>query len=203
MDKLFFPESVVVFGVSPVQANLAKYTVMNLGLFKYPGRVYCVGRDDGEVFGKKIYRSVAEIGSTPDLAVFLIPAKDIPEAMEACGKAGIRRCVIQSGGFSEYADSGRSLEQELLDTASRYKMRFTGPNCVGIMNMENGMILPFFPLDPAKMKKGHVSVLAQSGGVVIDCMRLFELDNIGFSKMVSMGNKLNVDENDYLEYLAR
>jgi acetate---CoA ligase (ADP-forming) len=201
MDKLFFPESIVVFGVSPVQANLAKHTVMNLGLFKYPGRVYCVGRDDGEVFGKKIYRSVAEIGSAPDLAVFLIPAKSIPGAMEECGKAGIRRCIIQSGGFSEYADSGRSLEQELLDTASLFNMRFAGPNCVGIMNMENGMVLPFFPLDPAKMKKGPVSVLAQSGGVVIDCMRLFELDNIGFSKMVSMGNKLNVDENDYLEYL--
>lgn len=202
MHKLFFPESVVVFGVSPDQANLAKYIVMNLGLFNYQGRVYCVGRDSGEVFGKAIHKSVAEIGCAPELAVFLIPARAIPEAVEACGKAGIKQAIIESGGFSEFADSGRKLEAELLEAAARHGMRFVGPNCISIINMENGMALPFIPLDPTKTKKGPVSVLAQSGGIIVDFMRLFELDNVGFSKMVSMGNKLNLDESDFLEYLA-
>ncbi len=202
MQKLFFPESIVVYGVSPVQSNLARNIVMNLTNFKYTGKIYCVGREEGEVFGRKIHKSISEIGCAPDLAVFLIPAKGIPEAVDSCGSAGVRCCVIESGGFSEFADESRSLEKDLLDIAARNNMRFVGPNCIGIINLENGMTLPFVPFDPSKMKKGPVSVLAQSGGVVVDFSRLFELENIGFSKMVSMGNKLNVNEADLLEYLV-
>ena len=201
MQKLFFPDSVVVFGVSPVESNLAKYIVMNLRNFGYTGKIHCVGRESGEVFGKKIHQSVSEIGCTPDLAVFLIPAKGIPDAIEGCANAGIKRCVVESGGFSEFAEESQSLEKELLDIAARNEMRFVGPNCIGIVNLENGMALPFVPMDASKVKKGPVSVLAQSGGVVVDFTRLFELENIGFSKMVSMGNKLNVNETDLLEYL--
>lgn len=202
MQKLFFPGSIVVFGVSPAEANLAKYIVMNLKNFGYTGQVHCVGREGGEVFGTKIHQSIGEIGCSPDLAVFLIPAKGVPDAVESCGNAGIRRCVVETGGFSEFAEEGRSLEQELQDISSRYEMKFVGPNCIGIVNLENGMCLPFVPMDASKVKKGAVSLLAQSGGVVVDFTRLFELENIGFSKMVSMGNKLNVNEADFLEYLV-
>lgn len=202
MQKLFFPESIVVFGVSPVQSNLAKYIVMNLRNFGYTGKIHCVGRDSGEVFGSKIHKNINDVGCTPDLAVFLIPAKAVPNAVEACGNAGIRRCVVESGGFSEFADSGKSLEKDLLDIAARSGMRFVGPNCIGIVNLENGMTLPFVPMDASNVKKGPVSVLAQSGGVIVDFTRLFELENIGFSKMVSMGNKLNINESDLLEYLV-
>ncbi|MGV8058091.1 MAG: acetate--CoA ligase family protein [Smithellaceae bacterium] len=202
MNKLFFPESIIVFGVSPREENLAKNIVMNLGLFGYSGKVYCVGRDNGEVFGRTIYRSITEIGCIPDLAVFLIPAKWIPEAVDACGMVGIRRCVIESGGFSEFAEESKSLEEKILEIAARHNMRFMGPNCIGIINMENGIALPFTPWYPTNMKKGVVSVLAQSGGIVTDLARFFELENIGFSKMVSMGNKLDLDENDFLEYLV-
>jgi len=202
MQKLFFPESIVVFGVSPVESNLAKYIVMNLINFGYTGKIHCVGRDDGEVFGKKIHKSLDEIGCVPDLAIFLIPAKGVPDGFAACGNKGIRRCVVQCGGFSEFASEKSTLETELVSIAERNGIRFVGPNCVGILNLENGMVLPFVPLYPQKVKKGNVSVLAQSGGVVMDFTRLFELENIGFSKMVSMGNKLNVNETDLLEYLV-
>ena len=154
------------------------------------------------MFGRKIHKSLAEIGCDPDLAVFLIPAKGVPDGVEACGNTGIRRCVVQCGGFSEFADENSTLETELISIAERNEIRFVGPNCVGILNLENGMVLPFVPLYPSKVKKGNVSVLAQSGGVVMDFTRLFELENIGFSKMVSMGNKLNVNETDLLEYLV-
>ncbi len=201
MHKLFFPKSIVVFGVSAELKNLAKYIVMNLDLFKYTGRVYCIGRENGEVFGRKIYQSVAQLGGAPELAVFLIPAKGVPESLDSCGRAGITHAVIESGGFSEFADESRSMEKNLLASAASHGMRFMGPNCISIINLENGMALPFVPLDPSKMRKGAVSVLAQSGGVVVDFTRLFEIENIGFSKMVSMGNKLDLNECDFLEYL--
>lgn len=202
MQKLFFPESIVVYGVSPAGSNLARNIVMNLTKFNFTGRIHCVGRESGEVFGTKIHKNVSEIGCAPDLAVFLIPAKGVPAAMEECARAGIRRCVIESGGFSEFADESRTLEDDLVDISARNGMRFVGPNCIGIINQENGMALPFITFEPEKIKKGTVSVLAQSGGVVVDFSRLFELENIGFSKMVSMGNKLNVNEADLLEFLV-
>ncbi|PKN05404.1 MAG: hypothetical protein CVU74_01940 [Deltaproteobacteria bacterium HGW-Deltaproteobacteria-9] len=76
-----------------------------------------------------------------------------------------------------------------------------GPNCIGAVNLDNGLVLPFFPIYPEAMKKGPVSIISQSGGLIIDVMRLLILENIGFNKALSIGNKLDLNECDYLEFL--
>lgn len=200
MQKLFYPESVVVFGVSNAPANMGRVIVGNLDSFGFKGAVYLVGHEGGHLNGREIYRKVEDIDGDPDLAVFLIPARFIPEALNACGEKGIRHAVIESAGFTEYGEEGKELEKELLDVAQKWNIRFVGPNCLGVINLENGLTLPFAPIDPASTKRGHVSLAAQSGGVVIDSMRIFSLENIGFNKMVSIGNKLDLNENDYLNY---
>ncbi len=123
------------------------------------------------------------------------------EALDACGRKGIRYAIIESGGFSEFAEQGRDLEREVLDIARRWGMRVVGPNCISIINLENGLVLPFVPLEDREVKKGNISIVAQSGGVALDCMRLLSYENLGASKMVSMGNKLDANENDFLDYL--
>ncbi|MBT8489414.1 MAG: CoA-binding protein, partial [Deltaproteobacteria bacterium] len=202
MHTLFYPKSVMVVGVSSDQFNLGKQIVDNLDRFGFQGPVYPVGHEGGELNGRKISRRIEDVDAVPDLAVFLIPARYIPDALDVCGEKGIRYAVIESAGFNEYGGVGTDLKQKVLNVAGKWGIRFVGPNCISIINLENGMTLPFVPLDPSMTKKGHVSLASQSGGVIFDSIRLFDFENIGFDKLISMGNKLNLNENDYLDFLV-
>ena len=201
MQKLFYPESVMVVGVSDTPTNLGRNIVENLDRFNFKGKVYLVGKEGGNLNSRKIYTRIDEIDASTDLVVFLIPAPFIPEALELCGRKGIRYAVIESGGFSEFAEENEGLEKEILAIARKWQIRFAGPNCIGIINLENGLVLPFAPLDHKTIKEGNASLVSQSGGIVNNIIRLFSCENIGFNKLISMGNKLNLDENDYLEFL--
>ena len=201
MQKMLYPDSVMVYGVSSSPNNLGRNTVENLERFGFQGTVYMVGHEGGELNGRRIYQHIEDIEAVPDLATFLIPSKAIPAVLERCGKKGIHYALIQSGGFSEFAETGRELEDALQDISRRWNIRFIGPNCIGIINLDNGLVLPFFPIFPDNIKKGSVSLISQSGGVVLDGVRLLTLENIGLNKAISIGNKLNLDECDCLEYL--
>jgi acyl-CoA synthetase (NDP forming) len=201
MQKLFYPESIMVVGVSNTPTNLGKNIVENLDRFHFKGSVYLVGKQNTNLNGRKIYTRIEEIEQSVDLVVFLIPALFIPEALELCGRKGIHYVVIESGGFSEFDEKNKKLERDLLAIAKKWQVRFVGPNCIGIINLENGLVLPFAPLDKKIIKKGNASLVSQSGGVVNNIIRLFSCENIGLNKLISMGNKLNLDENDYLEFL--
>jgi len=90
---------------------LAENTVENLERFGFKGSIYLVGREGSELNGRKIYRHIEDIDAVPDLAVFLIPAKAIPDVMERCGRKGIPYAVIQSAGFSEFTEEGGNLKK--------------------------------------------------------------------------------------------
>ena len=201
LQKLFYPKSIMVVGVSDTPTNLGRNIVQNLNRFDFKGPVHLVGKEGGTLDGNKIHTRIEEIDASLDLVVFLIPAVFIPEALELCGRKGIRYAVIESGGFSEFSDEKRGLEREILSIAQKWHIRFVGPNCISIINLENGLVLPFVPLDPAKIKAGSLSLVSQSGGIVTNSLKLLSCENIGFNKLISIGNKLNLDENDYLEFL--
>lgn len=200
LRSFFYPRSVAVIGVSPEPANLGKNIVQNMLAFDYKGEIFSVGRKQGVIFGQRIYPSLAEIERPVDLAVILTPAKTMPGILEDCGRKGITRVVIESGGFSELGEEGRPLEDACVEVASRYGIRFIGPNGIGATNLENGMVLPFMPLR-RDLKRGPVSVLAQSGGVGLSYLGFLAEESIGLNKFVSMGNKRSVDENDLLSFL--
>jgi acetyltransferase len=196
----FYPESVAVVGVSPSPTNLGRTIVYHLVEFAYTGRVYLVGPRGGVFMGHRIYRSIQEIPDTVDLAVVLTPAETLPGIVESCGQKGIKRMVIESGGFSELGDERRSLDAEVAAAARTHGIRFIGPNCFGIINKENGLALPFLPFRDT-FHYGSVAILAQSGGVGAAMLNALASEYLGFSKFASIGNKLNTDENDLLEYL--
>jgi acyl-CoA synthetase (NDP forming) len=201
LEKLFYPESIMVVGVSDTPTNLGRRIVENLDRFQFKGPVYPVGKEGGVLDGRKIYARIEEVDAPIDLVVFLIPAPFIPEALEVCGEKGIRYAVIESGGFSEFAEENRRLDERVVEIAKKWHIRFVGPNCISIINLENGVVLPFVSLDPGGIETGPISFVGQSGGIVNATLRLCSNENLGLNKLVSMGNKLDLDENDYLEFL--
>ncbi|MEW6667205.1 MAG: acetate--CoA ligase family protein [Thermodesulfobacteriota bacterium] len=201
-SKIFYPESIAVIGVSPDEKNLGRNIVLNTLFFGFKGEVFSVGRTRGVAFGQRIYPSLDEINREIDLAVILTPARTVPGILEQCGRKGIRAAVIESGGFSELGEEGKPLERACTEAAARYGIRFIGPNGIGVTNLENGLALPFMPLR-RDLFLGPVSILSQSGGVGLNYLQFLTEEHIGINKFVSMGNKLNIDENDLLEYLIQ
>ena len=201
MDKFFYPDRVAVIGVSEQPDNLAANIVRNMLEFGYSGEMYAVGLHSGKVHGIPILTSVESLPDGVDLAVILTPAATVPGLLDACGKKGIRHAVIESGGFAEFSEAGRALEEQLCAVAQRWGIRFIGPNCISVINMEIGLCLPFPRLERQAIKLGPVSVLAQSGGVSITYLLLLSEAGLGVNKVVSMGNKADLNEMDYLTYL--
>jgi acetyltransferase len=199
VKEMFCPSSVVVIGVSTRWFNLGKEIARNLLEFEYDGVIHLVGKEGGVVFGRKIHTSLAEIPDPIDLAIILIPAKAVPDVMEECGRKGIKRVIIETGGFGEFDRDGQGLGTRLKEIAQRYGMRFIGPNCIGIMNAANGMATPFARMNNI-FRRGGVGIIAQSGGVALLLLNMLDNDRIGYSKFAAIGNKLNVDECDVLEY---
>jgi acetyltransferase len=136
-----------------------------------------------------------------DVAVILTPASTVPAILESCGQKGIRWAIIETGGFREYSEEGAQLENEILQIARKWGIRIVGPNGIGLMNVHNGFVVPFIKLRRGPVSKGKISILAQSGGVLLAYANLLTSANVGLSKIVSMGNKMDLNEIDYLKYL--
>ena len=200
MREIFYPNSVVVVGVSAKPDNLGYNIVANLMDFGFKGIVYAVGPRGGVIATRRIYHSVHDIPDHVDLAIILTPARVIPEILEGCGQKGIRWAVVETAGFGEYGKEGRQIEDEMVRVAAKYGIRFIGPNCIGTINMENGLCLPFARLKPF-IQRGDVSLISQSGGVGISVLNLMSNEGLGLNKFVSAGNMLNIGAEELLEYL--
>ena len=200
MEKIFYPNSVAVIGVSAKPTNLGRNIVGNLIDFGFNGIVYAVGPAGGIISTRRIYKSVLDIPDFVDLAIILTPAHTIPAVFEECGQKGIQWAVVETAGFREYGDKGRAIEEEMIRVAEQYGIRFIGPNCIGIINMENGLSLPFARLTPF-VKQGDVSLVSQSGGVGISVLNFMANEGLGLNKFVSAGNMLSIGAEELLEFM--
>ena len=200
MREIFYPSSIAVIGVSAKPDNLGRNIVANLIEYGFTGIVYAVGPSGGMIETRRIYHSVGDIPDHIDLAVILTPAHTVPTILEECGQKGIRWAIIETAGFREYTDEGQQLEDEISRVAEKYGIQFVGPNCIGAINMENGMCVPF-PRLTKFVKQGEVSMITQSGGVGMSALNLMANEGLGLNKFVSVGNMLNIDAEDMLEYL--
>lgn len=202
METFFSPTSIAIVGVSDKPSNMAKNILANLQEFAFDGLIYCVGYSGGKIFGRRIYKSVADIPDQVELAVILTPADTIPTILEECGQKGIRHAIVESAGFREFGDEGKKREEKVLAVAKKYDIRFIGPNCIGTINLKNGLVLPFLKFNDV-FTRGRVSIVSQSGGVALTFLNLLSSESIGVAKIASIGNKLNIDENDVIEYLLK
>ena len=201
LKNFFYPRSIVVFGVSDAPGNLGRNILENLNRFGFLGRVYGLGRKRMEVEGRQVYADLMDIPDTPDLAVLLTPASLVGETIEACGRKGIHHAVIEAAGFTELGPDRKALEEEIVDICRTWGITCMGPNCIGTINTEGYLALPFVLFDPEEVREGRNSFVAQSGGLIHEIVRRCAAENVGVNKLTSIGNKLMVDEANVLEFL--
>lgn len=200
MREIFYPKSVAVIGVSDQPDNLGRNIVANLVEFGFGGIVYPVGPSGGSVQTHRIYRTIADIPDQIDLAVILTPARTVPGVLEECGRKGVGWAIIETAGFREYGEEGLRLEEQIVQVAHQYGIRFLGPNCVGVISLDNGFVVPFLRVNKSS-KPGEVSLISQSGGVGFSVLNLMANEGIGTNKFASVGNMLDITAEDVLEYM--
>jgi acyl-CoA synthetase (NDP forming) len=193
--------SVAVFGASQ---DSEKPGAMLLNVLKetgFQGMVAGVNPRGGEVYGFPLYPSLGEIPFPVDLAIMLIPPKAIPQALRDCARKGVKGVVISSEGFAETGSAGRQFQDEIRDILRGSGMRGFGPNTMGIVNTATGLTTGSFSTK-RMLTPGSIGFISQTGVFVGALLRyLSSFHGLQISKVLGLGNKLDVDESDALHYL--
>lgn len=198
---LFEPKTMAVVGVSRTNERHPANVIFNKNYFRYPVKTYGVNPKGDEYHTERIYRSIAEIPEKLDLVVIAVRAEFVPGVLRECIDAWVGGAAVISGGFAE---TGRTdLRDELVRLAAEADFPVIGPNCLGIYS--SGDVDSFF-LPSERMVRpepGTVSIVSQSGGILVDQMVKFTYQGVGLARAISIGNKASVTELDLLKFLAR
>ena len=196
----FDPKGVLVAGASRDPHKLGYGVVRNLKDYMYKGPVYPVNRSASEILGYVCYNSVKEVPDPVDLAIIVVPADYVCEMLQACGERGIQNAVIVSGGFSETGEEGKELESNIRSIIEKYNMRVIGPNCVGTIDTHTPVNSTFVVGMP---EAGSISFSSQSGAMVAAVIDWARGAGVGFSRIVSLGNQLDVNETEMIELMRQ
>jgi acetyltransferase len=204
MDAFFNPRSIAIIGASNKPFNLGATICEYLTFLNYDAKIYAINRKGEDVKGCKGYQSLLEIPHDVDLAIILTPAPTVPDVIEECGKKGIQAVIIETAGFTEEGEYGKQLQKQVNEIAKRYTIRFIGPNCLGTLNAHNRFCC-FFGARPGEYdgvfeRPGDISYVIQSGGVGVLIMDSLRSDIVNVNKMMSIGNKEDIDEADCIDY---
>ncbi len=196
---LFKPKSVAVIGASRSPGKVGHAILKNILDGGFPGGVYPVNPNADRILGLRCYPNVRDIPSGVELSVVAVPARIVPGVLEDCGEAGVKAVIVVSAGFKETGPEGAKLEREVASICRRYGMRLQGPNCLGLIDTETPLNASFAPKMPAR---GNVAFVSQSGALGTAMLDLAEEYGLGFSKFISLGNKADLDETDFIRALA-
>ncbi|MDQ7787042.1 MAG: acetate--CoA ligase [Thermodesulfovibrionales bacterium] len=199
LNSFFSPKSIAVIGASRTPGKVGFDILKNIIQYDYEGRIYPINPSADEILGKKSYPSLADVPDNVDLAVVVVPAKNVLEVIEQCGKKKIRSAIIITAGFKESGVEGARLEHELAYKAAEAGVRFVGPNCLGIIDTHAKMNASFAAGMPAQ---GGIGFFSQSGALCLAVLDRALPDGIGFSKFISMGNKADITDTDIMRSLA-
>ena len=198
MRELFEPASVAVIGASAERNKVGNIILGNIIESGFQGPLYPINPRYEEVMGLKCYPRITDVPGPVEMAVVVVPAKFVLQVMEECGQKGVKAAVVISAGFKEVGLEGAKLEKQLGEIAHRYGMRVLGPNCLGLVNTHHHMNATFAQEGP---REGNIAISSQSGAICVVILDWAANINIGFSKFISVGNKLDVDEGHLLQYL--
>jgi acetyltransferase len=197
LESLFNPLAIAVIGASVDAGKVGHAVLHNLIRFKFNGNLYPVNPSAGEILGLKTYPNIGDIGQAVDLAIIVIPAKFVPASLRECAAAGIKSAIVISAGFKEAGKDGTLLEEELKKIGKEHGMRILGPNCLGLINTANDLNATFAA---DMLPKGRIGFFSQSGAMGIAIMDWAIGNDVGFSKFISLGNKADLSETDFIEY---
>ncbi len=200
LDRVFNPQRIALIGVTPNPNSVGGKVLSNLVGGGFRGVVYPVSPTSEAALGIQCYESVRSLPRTPDLGVICAPAEQVPRIVGECGEAGILGLIILSAGFREVGPEGKALESQILSQARRFDgMRIIGPNCLGIIAPGRHLNISFATGLP---KAGHVAFVSQSGALCASVLDWALEESVGFSYFVSVGNALDVDFGDLIDYLG-
>ena len=200
LGVLFAPRSVAVIGATSRAGSVGQAVFANVFTHGYAGVVYPVNPKAPSVMSVKAFPSVLDIPDAVDLSIIIVPSPLVPGVMEECGKKGIKAAIVITAGFKELGGAGVEQEHLVLEAARQNGIRLLGPNCLGIINTDPQVSLngSFARLMPAT---GNIALVSQSGAVGVAALEYAQGEGIGLSKFVSVGNKADLNENDFLAYL--
>jgi acetyltransferase len=191
---------VAIIGASTDPTKLGYGLARNLIHSNYQGEIHFVNPKGGELFGRPVYPRIDQIPDPVDLATVLIPAPYVPQALRECGQRGIPAAIIGAGGFREVSEEGAQLEQECLQIARDYGIRLLGPNCVGLLDTHLPIDVTFLP--PPGPTPGDVAFVSHSGAICAAVVDWARGQGYGLSRMVSLGNQVDISETDMLVPIA-
>ena len=201
MEKFFTPKSVALVGASATPGKIGNSVLDALGKQDYKGKVFPINPKQKQILGIKCYPSLEDIKEKVDLVVVCVDLSACPPIMKTCAKKGIHNVVIVSGGGKELGGDRAAMEAEVKELSLKHKIRVIGPNCIGMFNAANRLDCAF--QGQARMvrsKLGNVAFFSQSGTMGISMLESADL--FGLSKMISFGNRSDVDEADMIWYAA-
>ncbi len=199
LKSLIHPKSVAVIGASKTPGKIGYAVIENIKASGYTGEVYPINPKEQEIAGYKAYPNVRDIGKPVDVAVFCVPAAASLAVAEDCGQAGVKHLIVITAGFKEIGGEGKKLEQDLVAIAKKYGMRITGPNNLGVMDTHTP-INATFAKDFAL--KGNIAFISQSGALCVAILDWSLQRGLGFSQFISVGNKADLNEADFIEAAA-
>ena len=202
LDKFFEPGNVAVIGASSSPHKAGNDVIQNILSNDYGGDLHLVNPKGGEILGHKVYTSIQDLPEGIDLAIIILPATATPQAIRDCAAKGAKAVVIAASGFAEVDEQGEKLQEETIRAIRETGVRAIGPNTSGHTSTPYNFTSSFFPL--GKIPRGHVSYLAQTGNFATHTMRyIMSGEHFGVARVLGMGNKLDVEESEVLEYYGR
>lgn len=199
LHDFFYPRNIAVIGASDVPGKLGYNVFWNLMSHDFPGKLYPVHPSKESVMGISAYQSIRDIPGCVDLAIVIVPAKAVASAIADCAAKGVRFVVVESAGFAESGREGRAAQAGIENIIRKSGCRVLGPNCSGVINTHHNMVQSIGLLDD--LKKGNVGMVAQAG--VYAAGMLTGLSHVlDFGIVATIGNKMDINETDILEYLC-
>jgi len=165
----------------------------------YKGKIYPVNPQADTIEGLKCYPDLESVKQVSELVIIIVPAKIVPAVMQQCAKIGTRAVIIITAGFKEVGKEGRELEEQITQIARQAGIRVVGPNCLGLIVPANNLNASFGGDLPAA---GGIAYISQSGALLAAILDMANANGIGFSKLVSIGNKMDIDELDVIKVLG-
>jgi acyl-CoA synthetase (NDP forming) len=201
MEAIFNPRSVAVVGASDNPGKLGSHVMKSLTQGGYPGKIFPINPGKDEILGRKAFPSLLHVPEEVDLSIIVLPAEQVPKMIKECKEKGVHGIILITAGFKEIEDKrGEALQREITDLANQFNIKIIGPNTFGVVNLHLPLNASFTP-EFSWVEKGGISFISQSGGMSHLMAFLSMKSQVGFSKIIGLGNRCNVDFADMVEYL--
>src|SRR3954451_66824 len=210
LDSFFSPESIALIGASRDLEKIPGRLLSMLRKNGYPGRIYPINPNYGDIDGLKCFPSVADVGQPIDLAIVIIPARAVLGALQQCAAVGVKHAVIISSGFAEEGGDSAAMQDAIVALAKNTGMRISGPNAEGFYSEAQHVAATFSPTVDVKpgavdlvATKRRAAIVAQSGGVGFAIKHRAKALGIAISYCVSAGNEADLGAGEFLEYMVQ